>query len=213
MPSWLSRLPLSIRAAAPAPLRRAVRVARHMFTSGQPSVGIPPELLSECRMCASRNELVANLPKQARVAEVGTYRGEFARHILTACDPAELHLIDIDVSLLDPVIASNSRVTIHQGASQDMLARFPDNHFDWIYIDGDHSYAGASGDARVAAAKVKPGGHLVFNDFAHADPYLGAYGVHRAVTEFAVTRRWPFAWWAYEPHGLYDVALRRPIKD
>ena len=64
---------------------------------------------------------------------------------------------------------------------------------------------------RVAASKVKPGGYLVFNDFAHADPYLGAYGVHRAVIEFAVTRGWTFAWWAYEPHGLYDVALRRPV--
>ncbi len=63
-----------------------------------------------------------------------------------------------------------------------MLAQFPDEHFDWIYIDGDHSYEGASRDARVAATKVKPGGHLVFNDFAHADPYLGAYGVHRALS-------------------------------
>jgi SAM-dependent methyltransferase len=210
MPSWLSRLPLSIRAAAPEPLRRAVRAVCHLFTSGQPSMGIPPELLADCRVCASRNELVKNLPKQARVAEVGTYRGEFARHILSACDPVELHLIDIDVSLLDPAVAKDSRVSIHQGASRDMLARFPDNHFDWIYIDGDHSYEGASGDARIAAAKVKPGGYLVFNDFAHADPYLGAYGVHRAVVEFAVTRGWRFAWWAYEPHGLYDVALQRP---
>ena len=65
-------------------------------------------------------------------------------------------------------------------------------------------------DARVAATKIKPGGYLVFNDFAHADPYLGAYGVHRAVVEFAATRGWKFVWWAYEPNGLYDVALRRP---
>src|ERR1044072_7773501 len=99
MPSWSSHLPLSIRAAAPAPLRRALRAGRHLFTSGQPSMAIPPELLSACRVCASRNELVKQLPKQARVAEVGTYRGEFARHILSSCDPAELHLIDIDVSL------------------------------------------------------------------------------------------------------------------
>jgi len=212
MPSWLSRLPLSIRAAAPKPLRRAVRAARHLVTSGQPSMAIPPVLLADCRLCASRNELVKYLPRQARVAEVGTYRGEFARHILTACEPAGLHLIDIDVSLLDPAVANDNRVSIHQGASQEMLARFPDNHFDWIYIDGDHSYEGAGGDARVAAEKVKPGGYLVFNDFAHADPYLGAYGVHRAVTEFAVTRGWRFAWWAYEPHGLYDVALKRPME-
>ena len=162
-------------------------------------------------MCASRNELVTNLPKQARVAEVGTYRGGFARHILDACDPAELHLIDLDVSLLDPAVAADRRVSIHQGMSDEMLAQFPDDHFDWIYIDGDHSYDGASRDARIAATKVKPGGTLVFNDFAHADPYLGAYGVHRSVVEFAVTRGWPFVWWAYEPNALYNVALQRPV--
>jgi hypothetical protein len=65
-------------------------------------------------------------------------------------------------------------------------------------------------DANAAASKVKPGGFLVFNDFAHIDPFLGAYGVHRAVVHFAVTRRWSFAWFAYEPTALYDVALRRP---
>ena len=29
---------------------------------------IPPELLAQCRVCASRNALVENLPRQARVA-------------------------------------------------------------------------------------------------------------------------------------------------
>src|SRR6185295_1826553 len=137
--SWLSRLPLSIRGRVPTPLRRLVRAARHLFTAGQPSMGIPPESLADCRVCASRNELVKSLPKQARIAEVGTYRGEFARHILAACDPAALHLIDIDISLLDPAVANDTRVSVHQGLSLEMLAQFPDDHFDWIYIDGDHS--------------------------------------------------------------------------
>jgi SAM-dependent methyltransferase len=207
-----SRLAFAIRGRLPERLRRVFRLGRHLFTTGQPSMAIPPELLAGCRVCASRNEMVKNLPKQARVAEVGTYRGGFARHILDACDPAELHLIDIDVSPLDPAVAADRRVTIHQGLSDEVLAQFPDDHFDWIYIDGDHSHDGASRDARVAATKVKPGGYLVFNDFAHADPYLGAYGVHRAVVEFAVTRGWKFVWFAYEPNALYDVALQRPMQ-
>jgi hypothetical protein len=56
------------------------------------------------------------------------------------------------------------------------------------------------------------GGYLVFNDFAHLDPHLGAYGVHRAVVEFAIAKDWPFAWFAYDGAGLYDVALQRPIE-
>jgi hypothetical protein len=212
MASLFSRLPLSIRGRIPQRLRHVARLARHLVSKGQPSVALPAALLGECRFCASRNDLVDQLPHRARVAEVGTYRGHFARHILAACDPAELHLIDIDFSLLDPAVAADPRVTMHRGLSHAMLGQFADSTFDWIYIDGDHSYEGASRDAAVAALKVRPGGYLVFNDFAHMDPYLGAYGVHRAVTEFAASRRWKFAWWAYEPHGLYDVALQRPVE-
>src|ERR1043165_7501240 len=125
MTSRLSRLSLSLRGRLPDSVRRFARFARHIVRKGQPSPGIPPELLAECRVCASRYELVKSLPKQARVAEVGTYRGEFARHILAASDPAELHLIDIEMSLLDPDVAKDSAVLIHRGRSQDMLARFP----------------------------------------------------------------------------------------
>jgi SAM-dependent methyltransferase len=213
MSSPFSRLALSIRFRLPERLRHLLRLARHIVTKGEPSQAVPPGLLADCRFCASRYDLVTNLPRRGRVAEVGTYRGEFARHILSACDPAELHLIDLDVSRLDPAVAYDSRVAIHRGFSHAMLAQFPDNHFDWIYIDGDHSHQGASRDTRIAAAKVKPGGYLVFNDFAHADPYLGAYGVHRAVVEFAVTHGWRFVWFAYEPNALYDVALQRPAEN
>jgi Methyltransferase domain len=213
MSSPFSRLALSIRFRLPERLRHLLRLARHIVAKGEPSPSVPPGLLADCRFCASRYDLVTNLPRRGRIAEVGTYRGEFARHILSACDPAELHLIDLDVSRLDPAVADDSRVAVHRGFSHAMLAQFPDNHFDWIYIDGDHSYQGASRDTGIAAAKVKPGGYLVFNDFAHADPYLGAYGVHRAVVEFAVTRGWRFAWFAYDPHALYDIALQRPTED
>src|SRR5256885_1543652 len=161
MSSWLPQLALSIRARLPERLRHVLRLGRHLVVKGQPSMAIPPELLADCRVCASRNELVKNLPRAGRVAEVGTYRGAFARHILATCPPAELHLIDLDFSLLDRAVAADARVTLHQGLSHEMLTQFPDNHFDWLYIDGDHSYEGASGDARAAATKVKPGGHLV----------------------------------------------------
>jgi hypothetical protein len=161
-------------------------------------------------MCASRSDLVALLPHCGLIAEVGTDRGHFARHILTVCDPIRLHLIDLDFSLLLPTVAQDARVVMHIGNSHELLASFPDASFDWIYIDADHSYAGVSRDAAAAASKVKPGGYLVFNDFAHMDPSLGSYGVHRVVVDFAVTRGWKFAWFAYEPSALYDVALQRP---
>lgn len=178
--------------------------------NGQSSSWVPAELLSDCRVCASRNHLVEVLPRRGRVAEVGTANGSFARHILATCDPAELHVIDVDFSQFAESVATNPKVITHNGLSHQVLEQFPDSHFDWIYIDGDHSYKGVLRDAEAAARKVKPGGYLVFNDFAHADPFLGSYGVHRAVVNFATSHAWPLAWIAYDPNALYDVALKRP---
>lgn len=191
-------------------MRRLARAVRLAFGRALPSPPIPSELLRECRVCGTRMELIGHLGQGGIVAEVGTQRGYFAREILRRARPGALHLIDIDITRVIEEVRADGRVQMHHGASTDMLARFPDDHFDWIYIDADHSYAGVRRDIEAARRKVKPGGHLVFNDFAHIDPNLGAYGVHRAVSEFAVAARWPLVWLSYDAHALYDVALRRP---
>jgi hypothetical protein len=206
----IKALVLKLRKRIPAPMRHWLRLFKLAATKGRPSPKLPSQLIAQCRFCASRGELLKYLPHGARVAEVGVAHGHFSRRILSTTNPTELHLIDLDFGILDPSLRGDSRVRLHKGASHKMLAAFPDGSFDWIYIDGDHSYAGVRRDAMAAADKIKPGGFLAFNDFAHADPFLGTYGVHRAVVEFAVARKWPLVWWAYEPNALYDVVLKRP---
>ena len=207
----LTDLKQSIRKNLPGPVRHLLRVGRILVSpNGQRSPQIKPELVRNCRFFASRYEMVHHLPKQAEVAEVGTDKGLFARHILKVAQPATLHLFDLDFGRLVADVAGDARVKCHRGASAKMLATMADATLDWIYIDGDHSYEGVAADIRVAAQKVKPGGYLVFNDYAHADPYLGRYGVHRAVTEFANAAGWPLVMFAHEPSALYDVALQRP---
>jgi SAM-dependent methyltransferase len=204
------RADLYLRNRLPRSVQHLLRLVRHVVPQGRAAAQIPGELLADCKVCASRQELVTKFPNGARVAEVGTFRGNFARHILYACAPSELHVIDLDLSQLDPEVAGHDRVRVHHGASHTVLAGFPDAYFDWIYIDADHSYAGVLRDADAAATKVKPGGFLVFNDFAHADAFLGTYGVQRAVADFVVANRWPVAWLAYDVNALYDIALKRP---
>lgn len=208
----VTRFELLLRRNLPTGARRLLRLGRHLLVKGVTSPPLPRHLARDCRFSASRYDLVEALPTGGRIAEVGTYKGDFARHILAHCDPAELHLVDLDFSLLDPVVAADTRIRKHAGQSHEVLAGFPDQTFDWVYIDADHSYAGTTRDAFAAAAKVKPGGYLVFNDFAHLDPHLGAYGVHRAVVEFAIAKDWPLAWFAFDGDALYDVALQRPIE-
>jgi SAM-dependent methyltransferase len=154
--------------------------------------------------------MLTALPRCGRVAELGTFEGRFAKVILLRNQPAELHLIDIDTSRLDPALTHDTRVRVIRGLTHVAMKGFPDDFFDWIYIDADHAYSSTLRDAEVCASKVKPGGFLVFNDFAHIDPHAGRYGVHRAVIEFATDHGWPLRYFAFDPTALYDVALERP---
>ena len=194
---------------APNALRTLYRAAR-AFRPVPTSIEIPDSLLSGCKCLSSRVALISELTANGRVAELGTFKGEFAKHILSRCLPTELHLVDIDFSQLDPEISSDRRVIRHLGFTKDVLTKLEDGYFDWIYVDADHSYEGTLADAKLAAPKIRSGGFLVFNDFAHLDPEYGRYGVHRAVSEFAVNMKWPLAFLAFAPNGLYDVALRKP---
>jgi hypothetical protein len=200
---------LKLRTRAPMAVRRLYRLARSFE---RPLVGaaLPAALVQECRFVASRSDLLDILPRSGRVAELGTYKGDFAKEILARNAPRELHLVDVDVSRIDSRVLDNPRVRVHHGLTRDVIASFPNNYFDWIYVDADHSYDAVSLDARLSSEKIRPGGFLVFNDFTHIDQMLGRYGVHRAVVDFANENRWPLAFFAFEPSALYDVALRKP---
>jgi hypothetical protein len=194
-PLWVKRIGRAMKAAA----------ARHV-----PSPTIDGALLEGCVVVANRHELIARLPTGGVVGEIGVDHGRFSMHILETARPAELHLFDVDFSHVVAEILSRPQIRKHEGPSARSLEGFADEFFDWLYIDGDHSYAGVKADCDIASRKVKRGGYLVFNDFALLDPYLGAYGVHRAVCEFIAEQRWPVSFFAFDRNGLYDIAVRRP---
>jgi SAM-dependent methyltransferase len=205
----LKHFEMRFREWTPQPFRTAYRILRSLRETPTFSPELPDELIADCRMCADRLALIDRLPKGGVVAELGTFKGDFAREILARTAPHKLHLIDIDFSGTDPRVLADSRVTQHNGLTHEIIASFPDGHFDWIYVDADHSYAGVVRDAAASAAKLKPGGYLIFNDFAHIDPFVGRYGVHRAVIEFAIAHRWPMAYFALNRAALYDVAFSK----
>src|SRR5688572_6705752 len=115
----LSELALALRKRLPHSLRHILRVVRNIVSTGQPSPAVPQHLLVDCRVCASRHDLVELLPQGERVAEVGTYKGDFALHILAKGNPAELHLIDLDFSETASAVVQSKRVTLHTGLSHD----------------------------------------------------------------------------------------------
>ena len=205
----IKRLELRARARMPAAVRLVYRMARALQRV-ELSRPLTPELVADCRFCATRFDLLERLPQGGVAAELGTLRGDFARKILARNKPRELHLIDLDYSKFDETLLADKRIVRHQGDTVATIACFPDASFDWIYVDAGHSYDAVRADAHACAPKLKPGGFLVFNDFAHIDPFLGRYGVHRAVVDFALETRWPFRFFAFDIAALYDVALQKP---
>jgi Methyltransferase domain len=73
-------------------------------------------------------------------------------------------------------------VILHRAASADAAAKFADGLFDWIYIDGNHSYEFVKQDLELYWPKLKPGGYIVCDDYHHAGFWDD--GVTRAVDEF-----------------------------
>lgn len=154
--------------------------------------------------------MLDHLPHSAVVAELGTFKGDFARHILQRTNPTELHLVDLDKAAVARDVLDDRRVTFHNSDTASVISTFPDAHFDWIYVDAGHTFEDCLRDALACEQKIKPGGYLAFNDFTHIDPFLGRYGVHRAVVKFATEYKWPFWFLAFQEFGLYDVVLRKP---
>jgi hypothetical protein len=206
------RLELAIRRALPESLKQYWRLGRLAFRSDAPfAPAIPQSQLDGCQLLTDRIEMLRRFPKGGLIAEVGTYKGDFARAILDIMQPAELHLADITFGLCRADVLADPRVERHEALSVAFLHSRADASFDMIYVDADHGYDAVRADIAAAAPKVKPGGYLAFNDFARIIRRgFGVLGVQRAVSEFAVSSGWPVAFFCLEGEALYDIALRRP---
>jgi len=205
----IKNLELRLRGMTPSFMRTTYRVIRSLGNV-KTSKDLPTQLVEDCRFCASRSHMLDHLPHDGIVAELGTWKGDFAREIMARTTPRELHLVDLDYSKFSSDGLVDDRVFRHIGFTHEVTASFDDDTFDWVYVDAQHSYEGVLRDAHAAADKIKPGGFLVFNDFAHIDPFLGRYGVHRAVVDFALKKSWPLRFFGFQSSALYDVALQKP---
>lgn len=159
-----------------------------------------------------REFLLEMLPKNSICAEIGVHKGDFSAQILQTVIPKELSLIDpwkyedsdtykqawyggqvqdgqneMDdryqaVCLrFDPQVRSG-RIKIYRGCSGDVLGKFPDQYFDWVYIDGNHLYEFAKLDLELSLKKTKINGFIMGDDYAEGGWWLG--GVKKAVDEF-----------------------------
>lgn len=158
----------------------------------------------------SRIDMVrALVPLNSQCAEIGVFEGTFSKQIVEAIQPNCLFMIDIFTGYCDSGDQDGNNVVHRQmddvykqlvtytldkpfmrllkGRSADILASFPDNSLDFVYLDGDHSYQGVKSDLIASFPKVKNGGWLMGHDYEmnmmKARTHY-TFGVKQAVDEF-----------------------------
>ncbi len=155
---------------------------------------LPINLLKNTKVYTDRlSMLKKHIPGGSICAEIGIAKGDFSRNILTHIKPKSLHLIELSSSFVNHCEnrfkkeISDGQVVIHNGFSHNMLSQFTDQFFDWVYIDGDHSYEVVKNDLLISKNKIKPNGLIMLDDyvnFSHQE--MLQYGVMRAVNEFCI---------------------------
>lgn len=160
---------------------------------------------------APRWKVVHHLPKGGLVAEIGVLKGDFSEKLLHILRPSELHLIDPWIhhsdSDYDADFANKTQdiqdkiyqsvherfkeqiaagiVKIHRKMSIDAAHDFPDDYFDFVYIDAMHHYAAVLADLNAFAKKVKEQGLLAGHDICeHSASASMNFGVVSAVGTF-----------------------------
>lgn len=157
----------------------------------------------------TRADMLALIPPGGVLGEIGVFEGNFSQQLLQTCRPRELVLFDLwpdcEVSSGD-VDGNNGRtftgpelekavrarfadtpaVRIIKGYSTN-IRDFPPDHFDAIYVDGDHGYHGVREDLMNCWRVLKDGGWLMGHDYeinpAKTDSTYQC-GVKAAVTDF-----------------------------
>lgn len=186
------------------------------------------QITAACILLPDRVELLHRLPKGGIVAEVGVAQGDFSGRIWQENAPKVLHLIDYwsgaasesgkvgavtDYERVQHRFAAglaNGQIKLHRGWSWEELAKFPDNTFDWIYIDAAHDYESVAKDLVAAMGKIKSEGYICGHDYTRwGSSGLSRFGVVEAVNEFCMQHGWRLAFLTNEPSRHISYALCR----
>jgi len=211
-----------IRKSSIGSLRKVLIKLTHKISETVPRFNLEEKNIQNTKFLLNRTVLLQSLPKNAIVAELGVDQGDFSAEILKFCEPKKLHLIDFWGSKRYNQIKQKSvekrfedelkrgQLEINLGFSIEVVKQFPDNYFDWIYIDTDHSYKTTKAELDLYAPKMKSGGVIAGHDFIVANWYgLVKYGVIEAVYEFCLQNNWEIIYITAENKGFPSFAIRK----
>ena len=159
-----------------------------------------------------RDFVLKEMPSDSICCEIGVDEGDFSKEILKKVKPKKLFLIDpwryheseiyqnslyggksgMNQNNMEKryqnilnrfrLEIENGQVVIERNYSEKALIKFPDEYFDWFYLDGNHLYEFVKKDLDMCYIKLKKGGFLTGDDYGVHGWWEN--GVQKAVDEF-----------------------------
>lgn len=187
-----------------------------------PKVDFQQEHIANATLLTTRQEMLKLLPQGGVVAELGVDHGEFSTDILSLNKPAKLHLVDYwgstrynqqkrqDVENMFGEQIEAGSIEINYGLSLEVSKNYPENYFDWVYIDTGHDYELTRDELEEYSKKLKPGGYLAGHDFTRWNRLgFSRFGVVEAVSEFCVKNGWELVYLTLEVSENPSFAIRK----
>ena len=201
-----------------------------MYTAG----AIDKNLLKNAKVMPGRDDVLSMMPRNMVVAEVGVAFGGFSRKILDNMHPSKFYAVDIFEDSVKGFWGSNiledtnmthyewyknkfskeiaaEIVELRKGYSWECLEQFPDNYFDYVYLDAAHDYISVSRDVEVLKRVVKAGGIIQFNDYILCDyTVIGTppYGVMPVVNKLVNDTKSEVLYYCLSLSGFDDIVVR-----
>jgi len=143
---------------------------------------LSPEMRMKLRPASKRRFLLEKMPKNSICAEIGVWEGDFSSQILKTAKPKKLFLIDPWFKehpylekkyqkVLDRFQSEikNGTVVVYRSVSHDVIEKFDNDFFDWIYLDGGHTYDNLTEQFSDYFPKVKLHGFVTGDDYGRDD--------------------------------------------
>jgi len=175
-------------AALPEPLLVNVKISDLQFIRNRSDI---PTLLRRmnaqkicevgvCEGCHFRNLIRAECVAHAVAVDLWTETGIRAHN---DCYTPQSELDRMHNTMLE-LAKVDARVQVIKNYSPLAAKEFPDGYFDFVYIDGDHTYPGVWIDLCEWFPKVRSGGVLAGHDFFEYTFGEVKFGIVEAVTKF-----------------------------
>ena len=187
-----------------------------------PNYKLKDKHIRNTRLITTREQLLKLLPMGGIVAELGVDEGKFSEMILKINKPKKLHLIDFwgskrynqnkrkSVEKKFKKEISNTTVEINLGLSTQVVNKFEDDYFNWIYIDTSHSYKMTIEELESYSRKVKKNGFIAGHDYITGNwRGMVKYGVIEAVYEFCAKHDWEIVFLTSEIGESPSFAIKR----